>query len=96
MAFPGVILAGVDIEARQLDTARAHLRRLGLEADLRQADALELPYPDASFDHGWMMWFVEHLADPVAALREARRVLGQTLRVIAVQRFFTVLPRVLV
>jgi len=81
MAFPGVILAGVDIEARQLETARAvkdgaHLRRLGLEADLRQADALELPYPDASFDHVWMMWFVEHLADPVAALREARRVLG--------------------
>src|SRR6266496_6708865 len=40
-AFPGIVLAGVDIEARQLDTARAHLRRLGLEADLRQADALE-------------------------------------------------------
>ena len=75
MAFPGVILAGVDIEARQLETARAHLRRLGLEADLRQADALELPYPDTSFDHVWMMWFVEHLADPVGALKEARRVL---------------------
>jgi ubiquinone/menaquinone biosynthesis C-methylase UbiE len=74
-AFPGVVLAGVDIEARQLEAARAHLARLGLEADLRQADALELPFPDASFDHVWMMWFLEHLADPVAVLREARRVL---------------------
>ena len=75
MAFPGIILAGVDIEARQLEAARAHLAPLGLGADLRQADALKLPYPDGSFDHVWMMWFLEHLADPVGALREARRVL---------------------
>src|SRR6266480_357644 len=74
VAFPGIILAGVDIEARQLEAARAHLTRLGLEADLRQADALHLPFPEASFDHVWMMWFLEHLADPVSALREARRV----------------------
>lgn len=75
LAFPGIALAGVDIEARQLEAARAHLTQLGLEADLRQADALELPFPDASFDQVWMMWFLEHLPDPVAALREARRVL---------------------
>lgn len=74
-AFPGVVLAGVDIEERQLEAARGHLARLGLKADLRRADALDLPYVDASFDHVWMMWFLEHLADPVAALREARRVL---------------------
>lgn len=74
-AFPGVVVAGVDIEGRQLEAARAHLAGLGLEADLRVADALELPYTDASFDHVWMMWFLEHLADPVGALRQARRVL---------------------
>jgi ubiquinone/menaquinone biosynthesis C-methylase UbiE len=74
-AFPGVELAGVDIEERQIEAAREHLAGLGLRADLRVADAVQLPYPDASFDHVWMMWFLEHVADPVTVLREARRVL---------------------
>jgi ubiquinone/menaquinone biosynthesis C-methylase UbiE len=74
-AFPGVQLAGVDLEERQVEAARAHLAGLGFPADLRQADAGELPFADGSFDHVWMMWFLEHVADPVAVLREARRVL---------------------
>ncbi len=74
-AFPGVELSGVDIEERQIETARAHLASLGLDADLRVADALDLPFGDGSFDHVWMMWFLEHVSDPVGVLREARRVL---------------------
>jgi ubiquinone/menaquinone biosynthesis C-methylase UbiE len=73
--YPGVRLTGVDIEPRQLEFARAHLERSGVEAELVRADALALPFQDASFDHVWMMWFLEHVSDPVAALREARRVL---------------------
>ena len=73
--FPGVSLTGVDIEPKQLDYARGHLERAGVEATLRQADAGELPFEDESFDHVWMMWFLEHVADPPAVLREARRVL---------------------
>jgi ubiquinone/menaquinone biosynthesis C-methylase UbiE len=73
--FPGVRLTGVDVEPKQLDYARGHLERAGVEADLLQADALELPFGDESFDHVWMMWFLEHVADPPAVLREARRVL---------------------
>jgi ubiquinone/menaquinone biosynthesis C-methylase UbiE len=74
-AFPGLVLAGVDVEERQLEAARAHLAGLSLSADLRRADAAELPFADSSFDQVWMMWFLEHVDDPVAALREARRVL---------------------
>jgi 2-polyprenyl-3-methyl-5-hydroxy-6-metoxy-1,4-benzoquinol methylase len=74
-AFPGVELAGVDYEERQIEAARTHLSRLGFQADLRRADAVDLPWGDGSFEHVWMMWLLEHVADPVAALREARRVL---------------------
>ncbi len=73
--FPGVKLFGVDIEPKQLEFARTHLERSGVEATLAQADALALPFEDESFDHVWMMWFLEHVADPPSALREARRVL---------------------
>jgi ubiquinone/menaquinone biosynthesis C-methylase UbiE len=74
--FPGIRLTGVDIEPKQLDFARGYLERTGVDATLVEADALTLPFADASFDHVWMMWFLEHVADPVAVLREARRVLA--------------------
>jgi ubiquinone/menaquinone biosynthesis C-methylase UbiE len=73
--FPGVHLTGVDIEAKQLEFARGHLERCGVEATLMQADARALPFGDESFDHVWMMWFLEHIAEPPAVLREAKRVL---------------------
>jgi ubiquinone/menaquinone biosynthesis C-methylase UbiE len=73
--FPGLELTGVDIEPKQLEYARGHLERAGVEATLVEADAVALPFEDESFDHVWMMWFLEHVADPVAVLREARRVL---------------------
>jgi ubiquinone/menaquinone biosynthesis C-methylase UbiE len=73
--FPGIELSGVDIEERQIQAARGYLAGVGLDADVRVADALALPFADGSFDHVWMMWFLEHVPDPVAVLREARRVL---------------------
>jgi ubiquinone/menaquinone biosynthesis C-methylase UbiE len=83
--FPGVRLFGVDIEPKQLEFARGHLARAGVEATLQQADALALPFEDESFDHVWMMWFLEHVADPPAALREARRVLGPDGAITAIE-----------
>lgn len=74
-AYPGLRLHGIDFEPKQVASARRHLRALGLKADLRQADALRLPFESGRFDAAWMMWFLEHVGDPLAALQEARRVL---------------------
>jgi ubiquinone/menaquinone biosynthesis C-methylase UbiE len=74
--YPGLRLFDLDIEPQQLEFARTHLQRSGVEATLAHGDAIELPFPDEAFDHVWMMWFLEHIADPPAVLREARRVLG--------------------
>ena len=83
--FPGVRLHGVDIEPKQLDYARGHLERAGVEATLVEADATALPFGDESFDHVWMMWFLEHVPEPVAVLREARRVLVPDGTIIAIE-----------
>jgi ubiquinone/menaquinone biosynthesis C-methylase UbiE len=83
--FPDVRLVGVDIEQKQLDFARGHLQRAGVDATLLKADALALPFEENSFDHVWMMWFLEHIGDPPAALREARRVLVRGGRITAIE-----------
>jgi ubiquinone/menaquinone biosynthesis C-methylase UbiE len=79
---PGLRLAGIDLEERQIAFARRYLAAEGLRADLRVGDAAGLPWPDGSFDHIFTMWFFEHLRDPMPAMREARRVLkpGGTIR----------------
>lgn len=81
--FPGISVAGVDIEPRQIEFAAAHLESSGVEADLRVADAAELPWETDSFDHVLIMWLIEHVNDSTAILHEARRVLrsGGTIAV---------------
>jgi ubiquinone/menaquinone biosynthesis C-methylase UbiE len=54
--YPGLRLFGLDIEPQQLDFARTHLERSGVEATLAGGDAIKLPFPDEAFGHVWMMW----------------------------------------
>jgi ubiquinone/menaquinone biosynthesis C-methylase UbiE len=69
-------VVGVDIEPRQIDAARAAAIERGL-ANVRfdQASVYELPYPDASFDVAVAHFLIEHVSEPVQALREIHRVL---------------------
>jgi ubiquinone/menaquinone biosynthesis C-methylase UbiE len=74
--FPGLRIAGIDREPVQIEFARRHLGARGVAApDLKIGDAASLPWPDGTFDHVFLMWFVEHLHDSLPILREARRVL---------------------
>lgn len=72
---PGKVI-GVDLETRQLETARAVASERGV-ANLRfdQASIYELPYPDATFDVAVAHYVIEHVSEPVRALREMCRVL---------------------
>jgi SAM-dependent methyltransferase len=71
-ARAGLEYVGVDLAP----AAVAYCRRLGLRAE--QASVLELPFDDASFDAGWTMSTLLHVADDdlQAALSELARVLA--------------------
>ncbi len=69
--FPGIELVGVDRSETQLATARA----LHPVATYVLADAVELPFDDASFDRVHASWLLEHVPDPGAVVREVARVL---------------------
>src|SRR5262245_18571204 len=62
--FPALRFAGIDREPRQIDFAREHLAGRGVPAaDLKIGDAADLPWPADAFDHGFLMWVIEHMAD---------------------------------
>jgi SAM-dependent methyltransferase len=72
-ALPGVEIVATDLNQPMLDRAAA---KPGVERVIfRQADALALPFEDASFDAVVCQFGVMFFPDRVAAYREARRVL---------------------
>lgn len=68
---PAARVVGVEPDAELRERARVRVP----EADLVAGSADALPLADASADAVVLRFVLQHLADPVAALREARRVL---------------------
>ncbi|HET9958445.1 MAG TPA: bifunctional 2-polyprenyl-6-hydroxyphenol methylase/3-demethylubiquinol 3-O-methyltransferase UbiG [Polyangiaceae bacterium] len=66
-------VTGVDASPESLNVARDH--DVTGTARYEVADALALPYADASFDAACAMDFLEHVSEPARAIREAARVL---------------------
>lgn len=71
----GAQLFGVDLSHALLDKARA---RLGDRAALHEGFAESLPFADSSFDRVYCSEVLEHVVDPLAVLREMRRVVRPT------------------
>ena len=82
---PGARITSIDIAADSLARAEATVRAAG-HGDVRfaQADIFALPFADATFDHVFVCFVLEHLARPGEALTALRRVLkpGGTITVI--------------
>jgi ubiquinone/menaquinone biosynthesis C-methylase UbiE len=71
---PGRVV-GVENVGAPLAVARANAKSKGdSRTTFRQGDAVALPFPDDSFDVAHAHQVLQHLADPVAALRELARV----------------------
>lgn len=66
----GAVAAGFDASEGLLRVARTRVP----DADLRQGDLEALPWDDATFDAVTAFNAIQYAADPVAALREIRRV----------------------
>ncbi|MCG6500559.1 methyltransferase domain-containing protein [Kitasatospora sp. A2-31] len=83
---PGIHLTAVDVSADSLAQARTHVAALapGARVDWHHGDLHRLPFVDGDFDHLFVCFVLEHLADPPAALAALRRVLkpGGTITVV--------------
>ena len=71
----GVRLTGIDLSPVMLEIARKKADELGLDADLREGDAQELPFPDASFDAVVCTLSLCNIPDDRRAVAEMKRVL---------------------
>lgn len=82
---PEARITAIDVSAESLAAAERRVREAGAtNVTFRQADLRALPFADASFDHVFVCFVLEHLAVPVEALRGLGRVLkpGGTITVI--------------
>jgi ubiquinone/menaquinone biosynthesis C-methylase UbiE len=72
---PGRVV-GIDLANRQVAAARALAAERGIiNVRFELGNLYALPFPDASFDLAFAHTVLEHLGDPLRALREMRRVL---------------------
>jgi SAM-dependent methyltransferase len=75
LAEAGANVSAVDLTPTAVELTRRRLALHGLEADVREADAEQLPYDDATFDFVWSWGVIHHSSDTERVLDEIARVL---------------------
>jgi ubiquinone/menaquinone biosynthesis C-methylase UbiE len=71
----GVRVTGIDLSPAMLALARQRARELGMEVDLREGDAQDLPFPDGSFATVVCTLSLCNIPDDRKAIAEMKRVL---------------------
>lgn len=82
---PQAQFTSVDVSTASIEAARAALARAGItNASFELADVFHLPFRTETFDHVFVCFLLEHLNQPLEALRHLARTLrtGGTLTVI--------------
>ena len=71
----GVRLTAIELSPEMLAIARQRAADLGAQIDLREGDAHDLPFPDASFDSVVCTYSLCNIPDEGVAIAEMKRVL---------------------
>jgi phosphatidylethanolamine/phosphatidyl-N-methylethanolamine N-methyltransferase len=81
-------IVGVDLSAGMLREARKKIRERGLDhAAVFQANALQLPFGDSTFDHVFISHVISVVSDPIQLVKEAQRVAKPGSRIVIVNHF---------
>ena len=81
-------IVGVDLSGGMLREARRKIRERGLtRATVFQANALELPFADSTFDHVFISHVISVVSDPYRLVQEAQRVAKPDARIVIVNHF---------
>jgi len=85
---PQAQITGIDLSAGMLRQAVRKIEQIGLpHAKVVQANALQLPFADDSFDHIFISHVISVVSDPVKLVIEARRVAKHGARIVMVNHF---------
>ncbi len=84
----GADYTGVDLTEAAIQLAQENFRLRGLSGDFKQANAENLPFEAASFDHVYSFGVIHHSVSPPAIIDEIYRVLrpGGTVTVMLYNR----------
>jgi len=75
LARRGYRVSAIDLTSTAVALARRSLELFRLEADIREGDAENVPFPDASFDGVVSHGVIHHTPDTARCVREMARVL---------------------
>jgi demethylmenaquinone methyltransferase/2-methoxy-6-polyprenyl-1,4-benzoquinol methylase len=91
LTHPHIQVTGVDFVGEMLARGQQKIAGRGLDHRIRlvQADAMDLPFPDGSFDAAGIAFGIRNMPDRLRALREMSRVLVPGGRIFVLEMNFS-------